>query len=615
MNIGRVLKYLITGVIVGAVLFFAGFGVVNLLKSDSAEIVAVPQPTIEPDATVEAPTVEVTAPSINVSEGTSNSPIKIKPLGSTDDTATNADGSTTDEETPTVSFGTLTLNAINSTSKQALKADFLIQNDSGKAIAQVKAVEQTTLSFPVGSYKITVNQGANKIVRYLGVKDGQNGSETFELDIPVATNDNNATAVAVTPTVTPTRPTTSNNAVIIDEPAVAAVRTQSAPTTAKPVPAPTAAKPEVATSTETTTPAATTSATAATETATTEAATDSASASTSQAKESDSTEVAADGIGGLRVSALTKVGNRPMTASFYIQRLNGENISNVKNVNTHQFNLPAGSYRITARAGTVRMVKQIKVIAARGIHEIFNMPSTPDSVATAPPAVTAPVVAPVVTATAEPAQATPAATDSKATGRLELFSRDATNNKPIRANFYIQTPQGKLITSKTYVESIGYKLPVAPYKVTVRATGYKDKVITLNVRSEQTRRETFKMDLVAPTPVAAPPVNFTVPTPAVATPPPAVQQGSRDSRRGGLQVSVVSAAGAPLKADIMVLRRNGTPVKRAINASTANFDLNPRNFVVRVRYGGYVTNQQIDVKAGKLAIKTIVFDLNKGFRR
>ena len=31
MNIGRVLKYLITGVVVGAVLFFAGFGVVNLL--------------------------------------------------------------------------------------------------------------------------------------------------------------------------------------------------------------------------------------------------------------------------------------------------------------------------------------------------------------------------------------------------------------------------------------------------------------------------------------------------------------------------------------------------------------------------------------------------------
>ena len=353
------------------------------------------------------------------------------------------------------------------------------------------------------------------------------------------------------------------------------------------------------------------------DTETTETETDSASASTSQATESNSTEVAADGIGGLRVSALTKVGNRPMTASFYIQKLNGENISNVKNVNTHQFNLPAGSYRITARAGTVRMVKQIKVIAARGIHEIFNMPSTPSSVTTTP-AVTAPVVAPVVTATAEPTQAapTPAATaDSKATGRLELFSRDATNNKPIRANFYIQTPQGKLITSKTYVESIGYKLPVAPYKVTVRATGYKDKVITLNVRSDQTRRETFKMDLVTPTPVAAPPVSVTVPTPAVAVQPQAARQGTRDSRRGGLQVSVVSAAGAPLKADIMVLRRNGTPVKRAINASTANFDLNPRNFVVRVRYGGYVTNQQIDVKAGKLAIKTIVFDLNKGFRR
>ncbi|PWQ93694.1 hypothetical protein [Leucothrix arctica] len=620
MNIGRVLKYLITGVVVGAILFFAGFGVVNLLTKDSAEIVAVPQPTIIPDTTADTTTdtatVEVIPPSINVSEGTSSSPIKIKPLGAADDSATTAEGEAADA-TPTLAFGTLTLNAINSTNKQPLKADFLIQNDAGAAIAQVKSTEQTTLSFPVGSYKITVNQGKNKIVRYLGVKNGQNGSETFEIDAPVIAGDN---AVAVAPIVSerPNVSANTNTAVIVDEPAAPVVKSQTSATVTK-VPAK-ATNNASATTTQTPTAATETPAatsTTANSTATAPSAETEQTASTTETTTPTTASEAADqGIGGLRVSALTKVGNRPMPASFYIQRLNGENVANIKNVNTHQFNLPAGSYRITARSGTVRMVKQIKVVAARGIHEIFNMPSLGNSTTTAPTSTasvaTAPKAAPAVVAPT-PVAPTPSA---DATGRLELFARDESTNKPIRSNFYIHTPAGKLITSKTYVESIGYKLPTAQYKVTVRATGYKNKIITLNVRKDQTRRETFKMELVAPVmppaPVA-PPVNR-VTAPVTAVPPAQALRQAPRPNRGGLQVNVVSKEGVPLKADIMVLRRNGTPVKRAINASTANFDLNPRNFVVRVRHGGFVTNQQINVIAGKLAIKTITFDLNTGFR-
>lgn len=599
MNIGRVLKYLITGVVVGAVLFFAGFGVVNLLKKDTAEPVVVQQPVIVPDATV-ATDVEVIPPSISVSEGTSNSPIKIKPLGAADDATLATEGDTPAEVTP--AFGTLTLSAINSTNQQPLRADFLIQNDAGAAIAQVKDTAKTTLSFPVGSYKITVNQGTNKIVRYLGVKDGQNGSETFEIDAPVLDGEPAVATAPVgtdTPTTT-TAPVANNAAVLVEEAPVANVAAQATPDVAVTAPqaAPestVASEPAPTTATEPTVNTPTSDVTV-----TTNQQTD--AASTSQEK----------GVGGLRVSALTRVGNRPMTASFYIQKLNGENIANIKNVTTHQFNLPAGNYRITARNGTTRMVKQINIVAARGIHEIFNMPSvegaTETTTVSAAPAVPAPAPAPTQAVVA----AAPVAATQE-TGRLELFARDAASNKPVRSNFYIQTPQGKLVTSKTYVESIGYKLPSAPYKVTVRATGYKDKVTTLNVRKDQTRRETFQMELVAPAPaVVVPPVsNVSAP---VAAPVQAVTQAPNPNR-GGLQVNIVSAQGGPLKADIMVTRRNGTPVKRAVNASTANFDLAPRNFVVRVRHAGFVTNQQVSIKPGKLAIKTITFDLNTGFQR
>ncbi|RVU86339.1 hypothetical protein EOL70_02500 [Leucothrix sargassi] len=594
----------------------------NLLKDDS-EIVAVKpvqteQPTT-PSVTDGTAQPEVNAPSITVSEGTSNGPIKIKPLGTSDDettvdtTASTDTAATDDSEADSTeeAFGTLTLSAVNASTQQPMNADFLIQNDSGDAIAQVKSTASSTVSLPAGSYKITVNQGESKIVRYLGVKSGQVGAETFELDVPVA--ETNTATVATTPSgpaaVAPTA--SAPTAVVIDEPVTQAPASSDTATTVTSTAAP-SQTPRQNSATPSTT---TTSTTATTSSAST-------TASTASAEASDTTEKPA-ATGGLRVSALTKEGNRPMTASFYIQRLNGENVANIKNVNTHQFNLPAGAYRITARAENVRMVKQVTVIAARGMHEVFNMPSTVTTVtgSTATPAAT-PAPAPAPTSAA-----TPVEPESADTGRLELFARDASNNKPVRSNFYIQTPQGKLVTSKTYVESIGYKLPVAQYKVTARATGYKNKVITLNVRKDQTRRETFQMELVAPAvqtpPVQAPvPAPVVVPKPTVVAPPvapvaapvQAAPQNTRPNNRGGLRVNVVSPTGIPLKADILVLRRNGTPVKRAINASTADFDLAPRNFVLRVRHGGYVTNQQVNIQAGKMAIKNITFDLNQGFR-
>lgn len=584
MNFSKVLKYLITGIVVGAVLFFAGFGVMNMVdkplevvQKPAVPVVAKPD---EPAASVAVipPEIEVnsTSSAVQNGQGTSSSPIKIKPLNanSTDNTEVAAQ-----EENKTAAFGTLTLSTVNAVNGQATPANFMIENSDNVAVALVKDTASSTLSLPAGNYKITVTQGQAKLVRFLGVKEGQKGLEVFELDVPV----------------------------LAGEPATPVVTGSATPTVET-------SKPVVATNNDST------------ELASDDPKADGVDKPATEAS-SEVTVAAQDGganvaMGGLRVSALTKEGNRPTNASFYIQKLNGENVENVKGVSTQQFNVPAGKYRITARKGTARVVSEVTVVANRGLHEVFHIPEVPTVAATKPKvekkAVTkaepkkeakqkAPEVkaAPVVAAKQEDK-----ASDGKKMGRLELFSKTATNNKTIKSNFYIQTPAGKLVANKTYADSIGYKLPVGKYKVTVRSSGYKDKVIELMVRDGQVRREVFKMQPKnsaapvsrAPTPVRQAPITQ---APAIQAAP--VRQ-DRESRRGGLQVNIVSATtGQGIIADVSVHRPNGREVSRSNQSSSARFDLPPREFVVRVTHGGLVTNQKVQIRSGKLAIKTITF--------
>ena len=618
----KILKYLISGVVVGAVLFFAGFGIMNMMEESQVEVTRtttavapVPAPV---QTEITTPTVEIIPPAIEVNstnqeaqtqtaqngEGTSSSPIKIKPLGSTEETEAAAE-----QVNKPLAFGTLTLSTVNSVNGQATSADFLIENSEGAAIALVKNTESSTLSLPAGNYKISVSQGAAKLVRFLGVKEGQNGSEVFELDVPVLAEE--------TPAVSPSTP-----AVVVATPVVPApAQAPAAVTPQQTTPAQTAETPAEATQQQVD----------AAELASDDPKADGVDKPAKEASDEVTVTSQASGstaaLGGLRVSALTKVGNRPTNASFYIQKLNGENIENVKGVSTQQFNLPAGKYRITARKGTARVVTEVTVVANRGSHEIFHIPEVPASTSastattattSSPVRQTAPAVVAAPVAVATPA--TPAAkpdTKGEKMGKLELFSQAASNNKAIKSNFYVQTTAGKLVTNKTYVDSIGYKLPAGKYKVTVRASGYEDKTVQLIVRDGQVRREVFKMTTkrAAPAPIPVIPAPVTQ-APAAAAPiqqqaTPAVrpaQNQAQAARRGGLQVNIVSAeTGQGLIADISVHRPNGTRIRRKNKSSTARFDLPPREFVIRINYGGLVTNQKVKIRTGKLAIKTITF--------
>ena len=627
MNISRVITFLVAGIVIGAILFFAGFGVLNLFKSnpDSPAVVTDTKKAIEtaPETVpINPPTIEVTssqpvadnnAAPVMEGDGTSSSPFRIKPLNDNNSDSPN----TADNQIKTIAFGTLTLSTVNSVNNQPVNADFLIENSANVAIALIKDTSTSTLSLPVGDYKITVSQGSEKAIRFLGVKDGRNGSEVFELNVPILTDE---TAV---PVIAGQEQDTPANSSALDP----AAATQA--TTATQNDSSTSAQTQTQqaeAADDTTGESTATENTSATEGTTTAIATDAASASDSSEASSSENNSTPGAVGGLRLSALTKQGKRPMTASFYVQRLNGQNVETIRNVKTQQLSLPAGKYKVTARTNNATVVKEVEVLATIGVHEIFLISDqTTGQQSTTQTSTSAQTNSTGSSTTPTASPSSSATTDSqvkKDPGRLELFAQKASNNSSMKSNFYVQMPNGKMVASKVYVDSIGYKLPEGKYKVIVRATGYKDKTTMLNVRAGQVRREVFKLEASSAAgsnqSSRSGSSNVRPPTAAPARAAPAPQRSTQSTERpfGGLTVNIVAASdGSPLPANIVITQRDGTPLKQANGVASASFDLPPREFLIRVTYGGLTTNHQVNIVTGKLAIKTISFDTDRMSRQ
>ena len=77
--------------------------------------------------------------------------------------------------------------------------------------------------------------------------------------------------------------------------------------------------------------------------------------------------------GSLRLSASTKQGRRPVAASFFIQRTNGQNVESGRG-KTKQFRIPEGRYKVTARVGRVSLSETVNVSSRQGVHHIFLLP-------------------------------------------------------------------------------------------------------------------------------------------------------------------------------------------------------------------------------------------------
>jgi hypothetical protein len=78
--------------------------------------------------------------------------------------------------------------------------------------------------------------------------------------------------------------------------------------------------------------------------------------------------------GSLRLSASSDPGRRPVLASFYVQKTNGENVDSGRGT-TKQFRIPEGRYKVTAKVGNKKFTKTLNVSVSQGLHHIFLIPA------------------------------------------------------------------------------------------------------------------------------------------------------------------------------------------------------------------------------------------------
>lgn len=162
------------------------------------------------------------------------------------------------------------------------------------------------------------------------------------------------------------------------------------------------------------------------------------------------------------------------------------------------FELPPGTYKATVSINGKRNTRTVQIAANQSKLENFTLPP---SMSANPPA---------------PTPSTPAVPEQPVVleGTLQVLVKASGSGEPIRANVYVQKPNGKHIASKTYTTSADFLLEPGNYKITVKAKDKVDLVKDITIAQDKATRATFNMQpVVVNEPVLKPaPEVVNVPT-------------------------------------------------------------------------------------------------------
>lgn len=317
------------------------------------------------------------------------------------------------------------------------------------------------------------------------------------------------------------------------------------------------------------------------------------------------------------------------------------------------FELPPGMYQATVSINGKRNTRTVQIVGNQTKMENFTLPP---SMTTPPATVTAPVPQ-----TNEP----PLIQE----GTLQVIVKAAGSGQAVRANIYVQKPNGVHIASKTYTTSADFLLEPGTYKITVKAKEKVDLIQEISITQDKATRVTFNMQALvnnapvlkpAPTlpntparpstPITPPVVNLPEPElnkpilePIVPpltssedprlkprpvpnnptqpfTPPPGseidtVQNPGEEPQfvtpMGSLQLHAVSGIdNSPLEVDFTVTDLRGNVLERFRRVAIAELSLPAQDVFVNIHYQGMRGRETIRVKAGAPTVYTFTVTPN-----
>ena len=314
--------------------------------------------------------------------------------------------------------------------------------------------------------------------------------------------------------------------------------------------------------------------------------------------------------------------NKPLAADIEISSTDGKIMQALKAVSQTEIALAASDYTIKVTGANGVSSKNITVIAGRASSQTFRIDApVVDTPVTASPVIDAPTEVKDIAETTKndankpvlinnnvsisgvknetPQSSTPPVTQEaqkqeSSVGSLKLFARNSRDQKPIKSNFYVQTPNGKHVAKTIYADTATFKLKPGNYKITVRATNRNNIVRNIQIAANQTISQAFSLTQISPaTAPKAPKTEEKTRRPVLAPPKPAKIQ--KVIPNGFLHVVMQPAKNT----HFIIADNKGKKVVELTSVPSGNFKLDTGIYRVTAILKGQRRNQSIQVHQGK----------------
>ncbi|MEH6456334.1 MAG: hypothetical protein V7749_08425 [Cocleimonas sp.] len=639
------MSQLLKGIIIGVLLIIAIIGTMRLLDKDgslsslstnnttqittqdSVDIVA-PSITLNPDSSEKAQNANNTQNNSNIGDLNAKIPeetiiAKFEVNENTiDESTTNVINTENtvqpvleDERTPeeatnkdlnTITFGMMELNAINPNNKQALKVGYSVFDQNNVKVAESTNASNASYRLPIGQYKVEttltrIDDATNQVIpvltksRYIIVRKNSTAKQTFELEPPTTTgvlqvsakmNDQIIRANFVIQK--------ANGEVVASRDNVTSSLFKLNTGTYK------------------------------------------VTVSSGNNKDFKSVEVKAGESlqtvftlkqaaqqGKLLVRVFDTRSSNPVRADISITNANGTVIQDIKASTQTELSLAAGDYKIRVIGPNGTSNKNIRVNPGQEINEIFRFDAPNINTASGDNSQnnTTQITDTVTIKPVENQPETPLVPENTDSNKvtLSVIAQDEQTRKSMKSNIYIQTPAGKHLDKRTYVDSASFSLTPGVYKVTVRANNRNNVVKTIRITENENVSEIFllvnpnkSLNQASPSTSVSTAVELAKPvnTPtAIAT--------------GFLNVSMQAPNNqrvnkSALNTHFIVSTTAGKKIVELTSVTVGNFKLDVGSYVVTAVHNNKRRSQRINIKQNqntRLAFNTSDFQATKGILR
>ncbi len=278
----------------------------------------------------------------------------------------------------------------------------------------------------------------------------------------------------------------------------------------------------------------------------------------------------------LSIVAKDELTKKPIKSNIYIQTTAGKHLDKRTYVDSANFSLAPGVYKVTVRAkNRNNSVKTIRVSKDQNINETFLLVNPNQTANTQNNKESSNITTKPVQANNKP--------NAIATGFLNVSMQAARNQRvnqnTLKTHFIVAKSSGEKIVELTSVQAANFKLDVGSYIVTA-INNNKRRNQRVNIRQNQNTRLTFN-------------------------------NADFQAIKGTLKSRIVDENGTPVRANLVVTNTSGQIVARANKVSSGVFNLPPARYTISINYQGLSGSEAVNINANEITVQTFTIAPNR----